>query len=147
MEENGHTYHRYNEGSQSSEFSTLKIAHTNVGYFLPNDKVGQLFCPHKSLTNTTYIQRRSKRDLVFHELKNWKPQLIGIDIQHQLFLLTFHNKLYLAPISDDVQNVLDIGTGTGIWAIDFGTTRAALPTWKVNHSSNLPQRTATPRPT
>ena len=30
------------------------------------------------------------------------------------------NKLTLAPIKEDVQKVLDIGTGTGIWAIDFG---------------------------
>jgi hypothetical protein len=29
------------------------------------------------------------------------------------------NKLHLAPVNDP-QNVLDVGTGTGIWAIDFG---------------------------
>ena len=29
-------------------------------------------------------------------------------------------KLGLAPIKDP-QEVLDLGTGTGIWAIDFGT--------------------------
>jgi len=29
------------------------------------------------------------------------------------------NELYLAPIGDNPQRVLDVGTGTGIWAIDF----------------------------
>lgn len=29
------------------------------------------------------------------------------------------NRLFLAPISPEPQEVLDIGTGTGIWAIDF----------------------------
>lgn len=29
--------------------------------------------------------------------------------------------LYLSPIKEDVQDVLDIGTGTGIWAIEFGS--------------------------
>jgi methylase of polypeptide subunit release factors len=28
-------------------------------------------------------------------------------------------ELYRAPISDSVSRVLDIGTGTGIWAIDM----------------------------
>lgn len=42
-------------------------------------------------------------------------------MQHQLFLMTFENRLSLAPTGDKVlHNVLDIGTGTGIWAIDFG---------------------------
>lgn len=51
--------------------------------------------------------------------------LSSLDLQHHLFTLTFEGKLYLAPIEDlegGIHNVLDIGTGTGIWAIDFGTT-------------------------
>jgi methylase of polypeptide subunit release factors len=42
------------------------------------------------------------------------------DLQHHLYRLTLDDKLYLSPIKDNVQNVLDIGTGTGIWAIEFG---------------------------
>lgn len=45
------------------------------------------------------------------------------DLQHNLFLLTFDNKLGLAPPNEpdsSVQRVLDIGTGTGIWAVEFG---------------------------
>jgi len=29
-------------------------------------------------------------------------------------------KLFLAPIPDQVQKILDIGTGTGIWSIEAG---------------------------
>jgi ubiquinone/menaquinone biosynthesis C-methylase UbiE len=39
-----------------------------------------------------------------------------------LFLRTFDNKLGLAPPNlpgSKVERVLDVGTGTGIWAIDF----------------------------
>jgi hypothetical protein len=45
------------------------------------------------------------------------------DLQHQLFLIGFHGRLYFAPLEEikgGLHNVLDIGTGTGIWAIDFG---------------------------
>lgn len=47
---------------------------------------------------------------------------LTIDLQHHMFLLTFDNKLCLCPIPQDKQlhRVLDVGTGTGIWAIDFG---------------------------
>ncbi|KAI9733995.1 MAG: hypothetical protein M1834_002652 [Cirrosporium novae-zelandiae] len=41
-----------------------------------------------------------------------------LDLQHHIFLLTLDNKLHLAPLKNP-QNVLDIGTGTGIWAIEF----------------------------
>ena len=42
-----------------------------------------------------------------------------LDFQHAIFQRTLGGKLHLAPIPKDVQNVLDVGTGTGIWAIDF----------------------------
>lgn len=43
-----------------------------------------------------------------------------VDLQHHLSLLTLHGELHLAPIEPDLHYVLDIGTGTGNWAIDFG---------------------------
>ncbi|ENH73035.1 hypothetical protein FOC1_g10009770 [Fusarium oxysporum f. sp. cubense race 1] len=45
-----------------------------------------------------------------------------LDLQHNLFLLTFGDKLGLAPPcypDAKVNHVLDLGTGTGIWAMDF----------------------------
>ncbi|KAI9764040.1 MAG: hypothetical protein M1840_008916 [Geoglossum simile] len=41
------------------------------------------------------------------------------DISHHLYTLILDGKLCLAPIGDNLQKVLDVGTGTGIWAIDF----------------------------
>uniref|UniRef100_L2G6N2 Methyltransferase domain-containing protein n=1 Tax=Colletotrichum fructicola (strain Nara gc5) TaxID=1213859 RepID=L2G6N2_COLFN len=45
-----------------------------------------------------------------------------LGLQHNLMLLTLHEKLGLAPPNDQdfrVKRVLDVGTGTGLWAIDF----------------------------
>lgn len=42
-----------------------------------------------------------------------------MDLAHHIYRLLLGGSLYLAPIKNDVQRVLDLGTGTGIWAIDF----------------------------
>ncbi|OHE99289.1 UMTA protein [Colletotrichum orchidophilum] len=53
----------------------------------------------------------------------WAPnddqQNEGLDIIHNALLIMFEDRLFLAPVGDDLQRVLDVGTGTGIWAIDF----------------------------
>ncbi|KAL4794069.1 S-adenosyl-L-methionine-dependent methyltransferase [Aspergillus venezuelensis] len=48
-----------------------------------------------------------------------------LDMQHEICLITMDRKLYLAPLPATVHNVLDIGTGTGIWAIDFADQHPA----------------------
>ncbi|KAK4184084.1 Demethylmenaquinone methyltransferase [Podospora australis] len=59
----------------------------------------------------------------------WTPndesQAESMDIHHHMCTLLLDGKLFLAPIPDDVQKVIDIGTGTGIWAIDFADTYPA----------------------
>ncbi|KAK0624278.1 S-adenosyl-L-methionine-dependent methyltransferase, partial [Immersiella caudata] len=45
-----------------------------------------------------------------------------LDINHHLLSLLLDNKLFLAPIDKErgmIHNALDVGTGTGIWAMDF----------------------------
>ena len=41
------------------------------------------------------------------------------DYTHHVFRLLLGGSLFRAPITKHPQRVLDIGTGTGIWAIDF----------------------------
>lgn len=41
------------------------------------------------------------------------------DLLHHVRNLALSGALFRAPLSPNVQRVLDIGTGTGIWAIDF----------------------------
>jgi methylase of polypeptide subunit release factors len=36
--------------------------------------------------------------------------------------MTLHGQLSLAPLKKEPLNVLDLGTGTGIWATDYGTS-------------------------
>ncbi|KFY89850.1 hypothetical protein V500_05414 [Pseudogymnoascus sp. VKM F-4518 (FW-2643)] len=42
-----------------------------------------------------------------------------LDLVHHVWRLILRGELHRAPISKTVQRVLDIGTGTGIWAMEF----------------------------
>lgn len=42
------------------------------------------------------------------------------------FLLLFKGELYTAPINENPQAILDLGTGTGIWAIDMAELAETL---------------------
>ncbi|KAF2669466.1 S-adenosyl-L-methionine-dependent methyltransferase [Microthyrium microscopicum] len=46
-------------------------------------------------------------------------ELDRLDLNHTKYYLLMQNKHFLAPLPEDPQNALDIGCGTGIWAIDF----------------------------
>lgn len=53
----------------------------------------------------------------------WAPnddqQNEGLELTHHVLIMALEDQLCLAPIGENVQKVLDIGTGTGIWACDF----------------------------
>ena len=51
-------------------------------------------------------------------LPNDENEQDRLDLYHHIFLSLLGGKLYTAPL-DNPQMVLDVGTGTGIWAIDF----------------------------
>lgn len=42
-----------------------------------------------------------------------------IDMAHEKYFLLLDEKRYLAPIGPNPQQILDLGTGTGIWAMDI----------------------------
>ncbi|KAM0256725.1 hypothetical protein ACHAQJ_004792 [Trichoderma viride] len=42
------------------------------------------------------------------------------DMKHAMVKLLCSQKLHFAPIGDNPQEILDIGTGTGIWSIEMG---------------------------
>ncbi|KAL8984389.1 MAG: hypothetical protein Q9205_001622 [Flavoplaca limonia] len=45
-----------------------------------------------------------------------------LDIMHKLTEVSLGGQLNLAPIPANAKRILDIGTGTGVWAIDAGSS-------------------------
>ncbi|KAF4460595.1 demethylmenaquinone methyltransferase [Fusarium albosuccineum] len=41
-----------------------------------------------------------------------------MDLVHHLYCLALGEELFLAPLADEPSRVLDLGTGTGVWAMD-----------------------------
>ncbi|KAH6959653.1 S-adenosyl-L-methionine-dependent methyltransferase, partial [Ilyonectria sp. MPI-CAGE-AT-0026] len=54
-----------------------------------------------------------------YPMPNDEEEQERMDLVHHIYLLLLGGALFRAPIGDNHQRVLDLGTGTGIWAIDF----------------------------
>ncbi|KAH6972746.1 S-adenosyl-L-methionine-dependent methyltransferase [Ilyonectria sp. MPI-CAGE-AT-0026] len=70
-----------------------------------------------------YRYENGRRYHAFHDgaylVPNDEEEQNRMDLGHHIYSLVLGGKMNLAPLSDKPQRVLDIGTGTGIWAIDF----------------------------
>jgi len=76
--------------------------------------------------DSSITQYRIENGRRYHAYKDgiyWAPnderQNENLDISHHKYLLVLEGKLFAAPIEKTIERCLDIGTGTGIWAIDF----------------------------
>lgn len=78
--------------------------------------------------------------MIEYAFPNDEAETDRLDMQHSMMCHLMGDKLFWAPINSSPQKVLDLGTGTGIWAIDFadmfpsaeviGTDVSAIqPTW------------------
>ncbi|KAI5456714.1 S-adenosyl-L-methionine-dependent methyltransferase [Mariannaea sp. PMI_226] len=77
--------------------------------------------------NSSILEYRTIKGRTYHSDRynaqyftpNDNQQQESVDYTHHYLQILLEGKLFLAPISKDVKKVLDVGTGTGIWAIDF----------------------------
>ncbi|KAM7192133.1 S-adenosyl-L-methionine-dependent methyltransferase [Naviculisporaceae sp. PSN 640] len=69
-----------------------------------------------------YIEEHGRTFHRYKQGKYWLPndtlEQERLDLQHTVFTMRLDGKLGLAPIPESPQSMLDLGTGTGIWAIE-----------------------------
>lgn len=74
------------------------------------------------------------------------PLIENLDLEHQLWLLTLDDRLGLAPPCQPnakVGRVLDVGTGTGIWALNYGDEHPEAEVMLLNILSTTRHETLT----
>lgn len=69
-------------------------------------------------------EQAEQAELVRHliqlaDARTLQKELDRIDLKHHIMTLLCHGHLHLAPLVSPGK-ILDIGTGTGIWAIEMG---------------------------
>ncbi|KAL7270647.1 hypothetical protein RUND412_006641 [Rhizina undulata] len=94
MFENGRRYHGYKEVSRGLD---SKHCNRNLDQFIQQGR---------------YV------------LPNDEAEQDRLDLMHHCCLLALHGELFIAPVGANwqPQKILDIGTGSGIWAIDIAET-------------------------
>lgn len=77
---------------------------------------------------STIFRHREENGRTYHKYRSNENEYWGpndeqskdqLDIGHHMLTLLLDNKLYLAPINEHCQRVMDLGCGTGLWAMDF----------------------------
>ncbi|KAF5001984.1 hypothetical protein FDECE_10786 [Fusarium decemcellulare] len=69
---------------------------------------------------TSILESKQENGRTYHSMSEG-------NLQHHIWRIQFDGKLALSPGIDDAKRVLDIGTGTGMWALDFGKDFCRLP--------------------
>ncbi|KAE9578022.1 hypothetical protein CGMCC3_g5757 [Colletotrichum fructicola] len=113
-----------------------------------SEHAGSIASSSASVASSVF-EFRVENGRTYHKYKDGKYNIPNdeseqdrLDLQHNLFLLTLDNKLGLAPPNEpdsSVQRVLDIGTGTGIWAVEFGEDLPDAEVLGMDLSPSMPE--------
>ncbi|KAJ9145421.1 Sam dependent methyltransferase [Pleurostoma richardsiae] len=96
-----------------------------------NSDADSSYAESTAVTDTTslrssilaYKWEHGRRYHAYQDGAYWGPndetQQDAEDLVHEMFRIILGGKLFEAPIREDPHKVLDVGCGTGIWAIEF----------------------------
>ncbi|QSS54246.1 TAM domain methyltransferase [Histoplasma capsulatum var. duboisii H88] len=97
-------------------------------------------CSNTSSLASTVFNYRFQNGRRYHGLKdgsyflpNDKREQDRMDLLHFIYRCVLSRRLYCAPIAPNPRRVLDLGTGTGNWAIEFADQHQksqVLGSWK-----------------
>lgn len=111
-------------GDIAQQTTAIEADHT-----FDHDSVGDDESTYTQSLRSTLLESVSENGRGYHKYRDGsyflpedEKEQERLDMQHTMMLKLFDNKLSLVPFEKDPLHALDLGTGTGIWAIDFADT-------------------------
>jgi len=86
-----------------------------------------------------YRRRYHNRNLGKYWFPNDEEEKDRLDMLHHVFFLALNDRYFLAPIRPGQHYILDVGTGTGIWAMDIADLYPAARVKGLDISSIQPK--------
>ncbi|KAK1452035.1 hypothetical protein CMEL01_06609 [Colletotrichum melonis] len=109
---------------------------------------GSSFASSSTSLRESILEYRIENGRTYHQYKdgaylfpNDDRELERLDLVHSMWLLVTDNQLGIAPPCQEgskVGRVLDIGTGSGIWALDFGDEHPESEVLAIDLSPTMP---------
>lgn len=103
-------------------------AHPDTAALIADDADSAISIPAPSLKSlrSYVLDYQQENGRTYHSVNSGKyawpndnDELERLEIQHNLWLLTLRGALGLCPKVGSARRVLDAGTGSGVWAIDY----------------------------
>jgi Methyltransferase domain len=96
----------------------------------PDDNAGYSSTASLSSSVTTFRMEYGRRYHAFDDDAYWLPndeeEMARLDLQHIVWSISLNGRLFLAPLPTEMERALDLGTGTGKWAIEFADKHPAV---------------------
>ncbi|RYC65216.1 hypothetical protein CHU98_g988 [Xylaria longipes] len=107
----------HGEGETRGQLDQLEVDDVDNTTWDGDSALGgmSLFSSTQSVTSSIY-NHVVENGRTYHRFKEGKYLLPNDEV----YTASLNGKLYISPTGDRLRNVLDVGTGTGIWAIEVG---------------------------